>query len=566
MPFDALTYKIIASELDLSLRGGRIERVGMPDKNNVLLQVRSVAGPSRRSDLLLLCADPSRPGLRLTRAGAENPLSAFSFLMHLRKRIGGGTITGVASVPHERIVRVSIEASDELGYRSEYILVSELVGRYPNIILVDKDGVITDSLRHVSFDEFSERAVLPNLKYSPPPAQNGKFPPEDSAVTAKLREFGGGKLAEYMMTCVYGYAPVTMREIVFRAYGSLTPDPEAVRRQPEAFARAAAELETAHSPCAVTADGRLREVFVCPYRHIAAEFVPFPTVNEAADAYYSSTESAGYMAGKTAALSSALKNAIKKNAKSLAVYRKQALDAADFERDRLAGELLTANIYRIKTGMTEIGVDNYYTGGRETIKLDPTLTPQQNAQKYFKAYSKKKSALSHAETQADAAVRRAEYLDSIAAALESVENEGDVAAVSAEMSAAGIIKPVGGGKKKVRPSRPLTLTVDGFKVMIGKSNIQNDELVRSSEGGWLWLHTQKIHGSHGIICATSVPQETINKVAAIVAHYSKASLGANVPVDYTLVKYVKKPSGALPGFVIYTHQKTVNVTPKPADK
>lgn len=563
MPFDSVTYALAAKELNNTLKNGRIERVGMPNKDDVIFTVRPASSGERRSCVLFLAsADPSRPRAYITAQNAENPLSAFAFLMHLRKRVGGGTITGVTSVPRERIINVSIDSFDELGYKKSYTLRIELLGRFSNVILTDENDVITDAMKRISFDDFSARAVLPGMKYTLPPPQDGKISPDDTdGLTALLSGFDGGKLSDYLMRGVYGYAPITMREIVFKAYGTLTPDPGAIRNCPENLFAAIKETDEANAPCVKIADGTPVDCFVAPFKSEDAEFVAYPSLSSAIDAYYSAKNEHTYMSGKTAHLTAIVKNAIKKNAKTLALLRERELESRDYETDRITGELLTANLYRIKPGMREVEVDNYYTGERVTIPLDEQLSPQKNAQKFYKAYSKKKTALAKSAEQAAATEERGEYYDSLLIAIENCENESDIAEVTSEMENAGLIKR-SGSKKKSKPSSPIKLTVDGLTVLIGKNNIQNDALVRSSDGGWLWLHAQKIHGSHAIIKSTSVPQDTINKVAAFVAHYSKASMSANVPIDYTLVKYVKKPSGAAPGKVIYTHQQTVNVTPK----
>ena len=567
MPFDSLTYALAAKELNNALKNGRIERVGMPNKDDVIFTVRPASnGEKRASVLLLVSADPSRPRAYITTESAENPLSAYAFLMHLRKRIGGGTITDVTSVTRERIINVGVEAYDELGYKKRYTLRIELLGRFSNVILTDENDVITDALKRISFDDFSARAVLPGMKYTLPPAQDGKVSPDDTAaVTALLSSFDGGKLSDYLMRGVYGFAPVTMREIVYKAYGTTTPAPELVRNSPEKLIRAINDMNEANAPCVKIADGKPADCFVAPFISDDGEYESYPSLNAAIAAYYSAKAEHTYMSGKTAHLTTIVKNAIKKNAKSLALFRERELESGDYENDRITGELLTANLYRIKQGMREIEVDDYYTGKRVVIPLDEQLSPQKNAQKYYKTYSKKKTALAKSREQAQSAEERSDYLDSLLIAIENCENESDIADVTAEMESAGLIKR-SGSKKKNKPSSPVKLTVDGLQVLIGKNNIQNDALVRSSDGGWLWLHAQKIHGSHAVIKSTSVPQDTINKVAAYVAHYSKASMSANVPIDYTLVKYVKKPSGAAPGKVIYTHQQTVNVTPKKPDE
>ncbi len=562
MPFDALTYKTSAAELNSLLSGGRIERIGMPNKDDILVSVRPAwSGERRASVTLIMSANPSRPRVHITRAAAENPLSAYSFLMHLRKHIGGGVINSVTPVAHERIITFAISASDELGYKRDYVLYAELMGRYSNIILTDGAGKITDAVRHVSFDDFSARAVLPGVTYALPPKQDGKIAPDDGdGIRALVAAFGGGSLADYLMHGVYGFAPTTMKQAVYFAYGELLPTRERVVESPEKLIDALNKVMTEYRPCVRTDGNKIVECYAFPYTHVDCEFTAFDTLNEAMDAYFSAADERGFMAGKTAQLAATLRTAIKKNGKSLALLKEKMLVSRDFELDRVKGELITSNIYQLKPGMKKAVLNNYYTGEDVEIQLDETLSPALNAQRYYKLYAKKKTAIAKSAEQIKLCEEREDYLMSMLAAIDTAENEADVAEISAEMENAGLLKR-SKDKKKIKRGQPISLTVDGFKVVIGKNNTQNDAIVRASDGGWLWLHTQKIHGSHGVIQATNVPQDTINKVAAIIAYYSKARMSANVPVDYTLIKHVKKPSGSAPGKVIYTHQQTVNVTP-----
>ncbi len=562
MPCDALTYFHIANELDSALIEGRIERIGMPSPSEVILSVRPKTSQKRESQLLLLCCNNTRPRIQITKNDSENPLSAFSFLMHLRKHIGGGVIKKIRSIKRERIIEIFIDAFDELGYKKEYCLFVELMGRYSNLILTDGNGVITDCLKHIGFDNFSERALLPGIKYALPPKPESKFSPDEKEKFSEaLLSFEEGNLADYLMRFIYGYAPTTMKEAVYSVFSTLSPTKDEVKSNVNETINALLSLDTAYSPCIIVRDGKPADYFFKPFSVVAGEYIPFPTISEAMDEYYSGVEEYGYLAGKTAKLLQTLKSAIKKNQKSLSILKERLIDSSSYEEDRIFGELLTANLYAIKQGYKEITVDNYYTGEKVTIILDEKLSPQKNAQNYFKAYSKKKTAIAKTEEQIIINEEKTDYYESILASLSSAENESDIAEITAEMENAGLIAK-SKQRKKNKKATPITLTVDGFTVYIGKNNIQNDTLVRSSNGGWLWLHAQKIHGSHGIIAGTSVPQDTINKVASFVAHYSKASLSANVPVDYTLVKFVKKPSGSPPGKVIYTHQQTVNVLPK----
>lgn len=562
MPSDAFTYQFIAKELNNLLSGARIERVGMPSKEDVILSVRPKEGNKKSSLLLLLSVSSSRARVCITNENAENPLNSFSFLMHLRKHIGGGTITAVDTVKRERIYRFFISAFDELGYKKEYILYAEMMGRYSNLVLTGENGIITDCLKHISMDVSQKHAVLPGLTYSYPPAPENKVSPDDNdGVISLLKKFEGGKLADFVMGGVYGYSPLTMREIVFRAFNTLTPEADEVKNNAHKFLQEIKLADERYSPCVKYDEDKISDFFAFPYIHTDAQTRSVTSLVSAMQDFYAQTTENGYSSVKATQLINLVKTAIKKNEKSLAILSDRIMESKDYEEDRIKGELLTANIYKLRQGMDKITVDNYYTGSSETILLDPTLSPQKNAQKYYKAYNKKKTAVAKSEEQIAIAREKTDYYDSILASLTSADDDTTLAEIAIEMESAGIIKKAG-AKKRRKPSSPHAFTVKGYKVLIGKNNVQNDNLVRQSEGGWLWLHTQKIHGSHGVIQGTNIPQEVINEVAAMVAHYSKASMSANVPVDYTLIKYVKKPSGSPPGKVIYTHQQTVNVTPK----
>ena len=557
MPSDALNYSHLARELDLRLGGGRIERVSMPSQSSVILFVKPKG--ERKAAQLLLSAESARPRVHVTAEKGENPLSAYAFLMHLRKRVTGGTITSVSTLPHERIFKIEIGAYDELGYPRSFTLYAEMMGRYSNLVLVGSDGKITDALKRISLDEGQKHALLPALPYTAPPAPDGKCSPDDDcSVKAVLDGFDGGNLASHIMGGVFGYAPATMREIIYRAYGTLTPDPEAVKADKNAFLR---ELKAANERFEPCVNERLTDFFAFPYTHTGEKFIPAESLSAAMETVFSRVVENGYERGKAAKLITHLKSAIKKNERSMQILKQRIIDCADYENDRILGELITSNMYKLRGGEKEIEVDDYYTGEKRIIPLDSTLSPALNAQKYYKSYNKKKTSIEKSNEMLLISDEKAEYYDSILAALSSADDEATLGEIAAEMSAAGILSKKG-AKKKSKPASPMKLTVGGLSVKIGKNNAQNDALVRASDGGWLWLHTQKIHGSHAVIESTNPPQEVINEVAAYVAFYSKAGKSANVPVDYTLIKYVKKPSGAPLGKVVYTHQQTVNVTPR----
>lgn len=560
MGLDAVGVAVLSKELNDKIGGCRIEKVNMPNKDTVVLVLKP--RNEKQAQSLLLSTLPSSSRVHFTTKRYENPLSAHSFLMHLRKHINGGVVSSVDAVPYERIIKFSIASCDELGYKRNFTLIAELIGRFSNLILTDENDIITDAIKRVTIDTFSARAVVSGMSYSPPPQQEDKISPADEqAVLMLFENFTGGKLPDYLLKNLYGYSPASLRQAVYEFFGSLLPSAEEVKNKKAEFYKSLTNFGAIYSPCCLLIDNQAKDFFFKPYTHLDGEFKFYPSLSEAMDAFYSEKEEHGFVTGRTATLVSVLKSAIKKNERSLSLLREKITQSMDFEEDKICGELLTANIYRLKKGASSIEVDDYYTGEKRTIDLDSTLSPQQNAQRFYKAYTKKRRAIEHSEQQLSLSLERGEYLESILTMLEKVASSSEISEIETEMVSCGLIKKPK-VKRTQKPSSPLSLTVKGYKVLIGKNNIQNDKLVRSSDGGWLWLHAQKIHGSHAVIQATSVPQEVINEVASFVAHFSKASLSSNVPVDYTLVKFVKKPSGAPYGKVVYTHQQTVNVTPK----
>ncbi len=560
MSLDAVGINALAEELDADLSGCKIEKVTMPDKDNVVLHLKTRGNKALRT--LLLSAAPSAPRVHLTKSTFENPLTAHAFLMHLRKHIGGGVITRICSVKHERVLKIFIDACDEMGYKRSFTLFIELLGRFSNVILTDENGLITDAIRRVTIDTFSARAVVSGMKYALPPSQKDKLDVDDkAAVIEAISAFSGGKLADYLLSKIYGFSPASLREIVYLFFGTLIPAESDVKRLSTPFYESLLSFCRTIAPCCLYLDGKIKDYFFRPYTHLDGDYKQLTSLSEAMEEFYSAKEENGFISERYSRLATVLKNSIRKNERTIAFLREKLTQSQDYENDRILGELLTANLYRLKKGDLKIDVDDYYSGKKRVIILDATLSPQQNAQRYYKAYSKKRRAIEHSKQQLTIALERGDYLESVLAMLEKASTAADVSEIETEMVNAGLIKH-SKGRRNVKPAAPLSLTVGGFRVLIGKNNLQNDKLVRTSEGGWLWLHTQKIHGSHAVIQTTDVPQEVINEVAAYVAYFSKASLSANVPVDYTLIKHVKKPSGAPPGKVIYSHQQTVNVTPK----
>ena len=556
MPSDALHYSYLAKELNENLSDGRIEKIAMPEKDEIVLGIRARG----KNVSLLISASASSARCHLTEHKKENPTVAPSFLMHLRKHIGGAKIVGV-DCPHcERIIRIKLLTRNELSDEIGKTLIAELMGKYSNIILVNSDGVISECIKHVGLDTSSKRQVLPGLKYESAPSQNKCDPTDTEQAEAALLRFPGGDLDSYMIHSFLGLAPVSVREALFDAAQPLNCPP-LHPLQAEAIARQLDELFTGEThPCLQGGD-----FFVRPYRHIEKPPVFFPTLSLAMDEHFLAKDRSVRFNEKSKRLQAVLKNAASRAQKRLDGFISKKESCHDAESDKLCGELITANIYRIKKGSETVTLENWYDDNRPVeIALDSRKSPQANAQDYFKRYNKKKKTLAQIEPLIEKTRDEIEYYKSIEPAFSLCTENSEIAELTEELERAGLIEKK---RQKVKQppikSSPLTFFIDGFTVRVGKNNMQNDSLTKSAKGDDVWLHTKSIHGSHVIISAERrpVPENVILKAAALAAGYSKAGLSHNVPVDYTLVKYVNKPSGAPPGKVIYTHQNTVYVDP-----
>ena len=555
--YDALALFHITRELK-RLEGGGVSKIAMPAPTDVFLTIKK----RDETKTLFFSCNPSAPRVFLCDDRRDSPGAPYAFLMHLRKRISGAYIEKIESVKHERVVKIHLSSKAQLFTEEKYVLYLEIMGKYSNIILVDGEGKITESAIHVSADTSSKRLVLPGLAYSLPPKQEGKITIDDEKEFFEImRGYDGKESAHnYMLKHFCGFAPLSLKEAVAESGFGKGGDEEISGLLPTLrgfFERS--------EPCIVKNGNEITDFLPFPYK-LCPDFETKSSLSDAAREYFSQKLEIGVESAKKNRLAAVIKGAKSRNEKNIGSLRSRIEDAKDAEDLKKYGELITANIYKIRRGMENITVYDYYTDSNITIALDPTLEPAQNAQKYYKKYGKKKRALETSESLLAAAYDTADYLESLSLALSTAPGDGELNDLKREMEKTGLIKVNNSKKPSREQTKPRKFTVDGYVVYIGKNNLQNDALVKSSDGGYTWLHTQKIHGSHAVICGKNLALSTIRKVAAYAAFYSKASMSDNVPVDYTLVKYVKKPAGALPGKVIYTNQQTVYVKPENPEK
>ena len=498
------------------------------------------------------------------------------FCMLLRKHLGSGKIIAVEQIGFERILKISIESYDELGDLTVKHIIAEIMGRNSNIILVNDDMRIIDSIKRVDFTVSTVRQILPGLEYVlPPKAERIEF--VSVSPDTELDFSVPQKADKLLMDTVSGISPLTAREIVYRAFGvtDITTPEMNLNKQSALKAelvRMASEINNNEfSPCFIKdkASGKLLDFSAIEIKQYEglAEVIPANELSEALDEFYYLRDRNERMRQKGADLIKLLSNASERSSKKINILSRTLKDAENKEQYKVKGELITSNLYRIQDGATELIAENYYDDMKEIkISLDPSLSPSQNAQKYFKKYNKAKTAEIEAAKQLQSAKESLEYIESTLAAVENAENETDLNEIRAELITEGYLKRKLIPKKKKESAPRHFVSSDGFDIYVGKNNTQNDyvttKLANSSD---LWFHTKNIHGSHVIIklgLDKDVPRRTITEAAQLAAYYSKARESSQVPVDYTVIKNVKKPNGAKPGMVIYDGYNTMYVTPK----
>jgi len=567
MPFDGLTLGLVARELDGALAGGRVSKVIQPERDEVILTIRS-GGTNHQ---LLLSASANCARAHLTAIHKNNPLEPPALCMLMRKHISGGRVCSVRALECDRILEIEIEHYDELGDRARKRIICEFMGKHSNLIFVAGDGRIIDSARRVTEQISSVREVLPGLRYELPPA-HGKLPYDRVTAEALFGAMSGmnGPLHRLVAQCVSGLSSQTARELAFRATGSEDAHSDEIdlRAACQSVADSLSAIPGQVSPAILyNTDGAPVDAVAFPYYSRAALRVEaYPTISAALDAYYRSKDMTERIRQKSAALRRTLSRNIERCERKLALQNEALLGSQRMEEYRLKGELLTANLHLAQKGQTSVEVPNYYEEGMPLMKveLDEKLSPGQNAQRYFKLYQKARNAQTLAAEQIEKTSEELNYLEGQLDNLEKCQEEAELFELRAELERFGYVRPNRNRRqlKQLPPSQPMRFVApSGRTVMVGKNNLQNDKLTGTAQPNEVWLHAKDMPGSHVIIVGEGPDDETILFAARLAALYSKGRSSSRVPVDYTLRRYVRKPGGAKPGFVIYTNQRTLYVQP-----
>ena len=568
MPMDGIMAGFAARELDSILRDGRIDRITQPERDTVIITVR--AGNANRQ--LLLCASPNNARLHLTESRFANPLEPPALCMLLRKQLTGGRIRCVSQVQGDRIIHVDAEAVNEMGDHVLRRLVLEIMGRHSNLILLDENGKILEAARHVNAEMSRVRQIQPGMIYAAPPEQDRTDPahPDREALRDRLereKEKGSG-LAEALGASVTGLSRRTAKELAFRIAGHSGTDEWEPGDVSGKLADLLQRLPEMTDPRVLVNDrGEAEDVF--PFLYLSEDPEKQrqrATVSKALEAFFGSRDAKDRLRQRSAAMVKTLKSQLERCGKKLALQEEALESAEKMEEYRRAGDAINGNLFRLKKGMTEVYLPDWNSeDGKEIlVALDPVLTPAQNAQRYFKKYQKARSARETAAVQKEKTLQELELLEGMLLDVDKCSGESELEEIRQEMVREGYLKRSQNRRqqKQLPQSRPYRyISSDGIEILVGKNAAQNDRLTLGAKPGEMWLHAKDMPGSHVIIRAEGeIPRDTMRQAAMLAAWYSKGKNSSMVPVDYTLKKYVKKPSGAAPGKVIYTHHRTAYMT------
>lgn len=547
MALDGIFLYHLKNEISDFALDSRVDKVYQPSKDEIVINLRSRQGSKK---LLLSCnADAAR--IHFTEFPPENPSKPPMFCLLLRKRLTGAWVTEIEQDNLERILKINFSGTDELGDKTNYSLIIEIMGKYSNIIFIDKDGKIIDSMKRVDENKSHIREVLPGVIYVAPPKQDklNIFTDDIEKIRKKIADSRKGMYKAVMET-VKGVSPIICREF---EYGLTLDEFKKQAQNP--------------IPTVVFTNTPKDFAFIDIKQYDdLATIKHYDTFSQLLDYFYYERVRLMRIKARSADLFKTV-TTLQERAVRKAINRKQELDdCRDKETYKLFGDLISANLYRLEKGAPYYDLENYYNNNKIIrIPADVTLTPSQNSQKYYKEYRKKQVAESKLNEFIKEANEEAEYFESVIDSLSRAETDSEITAIKSELASQGYIKKVNDRKKEQKALKPMHFkTRDGFDVYVGRNNIMNDKLTMKTAKNYdTWFHVQSAAGSH-VICETSgkqISDGAIHDCAVIAAYFSKARESSNVAVDYTLVKNIRKPNGAKPGFVVYDPYKTEFATP-----
>ncbi len=575
----AFLHSTMLEMLERKLIGGRVDKVHQPSREEIIVTIRTFGGAEK----LLFSANSACARVNLTDTTPENPKQPPVLCMMFRKFLCGGRLTAIHQDGLERIINFDFECTNEIGDTVHNRLTAEIMGKHSNIILLTKkdDGWrVVDSVKRITDDISSVRRILPNILY--------ELPPRDERICLldynfadfrdRLSEYSGQRLAKALPLIFEGISPIFARECAY----SCTKDIDAVvntltEDQTDKlifFIKKSRDYMLEHNGCTVVTDkyGKPKDFSFIPINQYGSEMTEthFDSPNALLDKFYGSRADADRVKQRSGDLMKTILNIYERISRKLELQKQELAECSQRDDFRVCGDLLSSNLYRMEKGMNEITVDDFVNGGERVIKLDVRLTPSQNAQKYYAEYRKLDTAEKMLSKLIEQGEKELVYIDSVFDAASRIGSgtgsDAELSEIRRELHETGYLKQTKNDKRKSeKPLPPLKFrSTDGFEILVGRNNYQNDKLtLKTAKGEDIWLHTQNIAGSHAIICTEGkeVPDNTIVEAATLAAYCSKARSGTKIPVDYTKVRFVKKPNGAKPGMVIFTNNKTILVNP-----
>ncbi len=569
MAFDAFYLSAVIDEIR-QLLPARVDKLHQPSRDTVILHLK---GRENRAKLLF-AANPAAPRLHLTTANPENPAEPPMFCMLLRKHLSGARLVSISQLPMERAASFHFECIDEFGDPTVKRLVAELMGKTCNLYLLDKEGRILDCLRRIGLDSGAKRQALPGLYYQEPEKVE-KLDPltlTEADYVRILSNSGADILADRLMDVLGGLSPLICREAALYAAGSVDAriDGQSIAALSQKISDFFAEnLRHPQPSFFAQSDGTPKQFAFCPIRQYGA-CQSAESFSSLLDLYYTVRDQKDAMRQKGQGLRKTVSNLCQRLERKLAIQHKELTATYDRERLRQLGDILTANIHRIQKGQTKVEVEDFYDEDMKIIEvpLSPILSPQQNAAKFYKDYTRMKNAEKELTRQMDLGRQELSYLRSVLEELNRAASEQELEEIRRELQEGGYVK-ADSAKKRMKSAKlpPMRfVSTDGVDIYVGRNNRQNEELTfRSARKDDIWLHASKVHGSHVIIACAGVtpPDNTITQAAQLAAHYAETTGGQNIPVDVTPVKQVKKIPNGKPGMVIYHSYRTVIVNPYP---
>lgn len=573
MALDGIFLRHIKNEIVQQALGARVSQIYQPNRDELIFALRTFDGNKK----LLLSARANSPRINFCAVAPENPAQPPMFCMLLRKRIGGGKLIAVRQQDCDRILFFDFECVNELGDVVVITVVCEIMGMYSNVIIVDSNGVIIDSLKRVDLTMSSKRLVLPNIKYELPEPQDklNILECEPLQIARRVTSLDSEMpLNKALLRVIQGVSPIVCREIEYRVlqgtvnhlegalYDKLVYELEQLKKTAQ---------DCSGEPYIIYREDKkpMDITFMDTLQYSGLlKAVKADGFSRALEIFYGERDRRDRMRVKTQGLTKLMGNLRERTARKISKQQAELAACEDREHLRMCGDLLQANLYRIPKGAAFADVENFYDENNAVIriKLNPAISPAANAQKYYKDYAKAKNAEKELTNQIQKGTAELEYIESVLDTIERAETEKELSQIREELTEQGYLHSTKSKRRKEQALPPLEFrSSDGFKILVGRNNRQNDYLtLKYASKNDMWLHTKDIHGSHVIIVADGreISDTAIVEAASLAAYNSKARNSGKVPVDYTLVRYVSKPAGAKPGMIIYVNNRTVYVDPK----